>query len=308
MLGSTDDPDHARHRRVLRSAFLPTAIARLEPRVAAIADELFDAIVPQGEGDFVELYAFPFPAIVIGELLGVRPEDREHFRRWSTAAVDALTGGDVAAYEEAKKAISDCIEVEVEARLGAEHVGDDVSSLLAIGVPRRGDLAGRDAPPRLPAPRRRPRDHDEPDRADAVPPHHTPRRDGATARRPGARAACRRGGIAVRLPGPRAVPDERLGVHGRRSDARAADEDAAPVRLGQQGSGTVGGPRRVPPRPGRQRAAPARRLRLGDPLLHRRPAGPPGGTAHVRAHPRPDGRHRAGGSPASQRVVRAPRV
>ena len=50
VLGSTDDPDHARHRRTLRSAFLPTAIARLEPRVAAIADELFDEIVPRGRG------------------------------------------------------------------------------------------------------------------------------------------------------------------------------------------------------------------------------------------------------------------
>ena len=134
VLGSTDDPDHARHRRVLRSAFLPTAIARLEPRVAAIADELFDAIVPQGEGDFVELYAFPFPAIVIGELLGVRAEDREDFRRWSLMAVDALTGGDVDAYEKAKHAIADCIEIEVDARLAAATPGDDVSSLLAIAL------------------------------------------------------------------------------------------------------------------------------------------------------------------------------
>ncbi len=61
VLGSADDPDHARHRRILRSAFLPSAIARLEPRVAAIADELFDEIVPRGEGDFVELYAVPVP-------------------------------------------------------------------------------------------------------------------------------------------------------------------------------------------------------------------------------------------------------
>ena len=73
MLGSTDDPDHARHRRTLRPAFLPTAIARLEPRVAAIADAAASTrSCRRGEGDFVELYASPFPAIVIGELLGVR--------------------------------------------------------------------------------------------------------------------------------------------------------------------------------------------------------------------------------------------
>jgi cytochrome P450 len=158
VLGSADDPDHARHRRTLRSAFLPTAIARLEPRVATIADELFDGIVPRGEGDFVELYAYPFPAIVIGELLGVRPEDRDDFRHWSLVAVSALTGGDLSAYEEAKNAIADCIEVQVTAReeqLAAADptaasdplgtvVPDDVSSLLAIahrdGVLSRDEL------------------------------------------------------------------------------------------------------------------------------------------------------------------------
>ncbi len=147
VLGSADDPDHARHRRTLRSAFLPTAIARLEPRVATIADELFDDIAPRGEGDFVELYASPFPAIVIGELLGVRPEDRGDFHHWSLVAVTALTGGDLGAYEEAKNAIADCIEVQVEAReeqLAAGDEPDDVCGLLAIahrdGVLSRDEL------------------------------------------------------------------------------------------------------------------------------------------------------------------------
>jgi cytochrome P450 len=147
VLGSADDPDHARHRRTLRSAFLPTAIARLEPRVATIADELFDDIVPRGEGDFVELYASPFPAIVIGELLGVRPEDRDDFHHWSLVAVTALTGGDLGAYEEAKNAIADCIEVQVTARgeqLAAGDEADDVCGLLAVahrdGVLSRAEL------------------------------------------------------------------------------------------------------------------------------------------------------------------------
>jgi cytochrome P450 len=145
VLGSTDDPDHARHRRTLRSAFLPTAIARLEPRLAAVADELFDEIAPRGEGDFIELYAYPFPAIVIGELLGVRPEDRDNFHQWSLTAVSALTGGDLGAYEEAKNAIADCIETQVTAReeeLGADDEPDDVCGLLAIA--HRNGVLSRD--------------------------------------------------------------------------------------------------------------------------------------------------------------------
>ncbi len=135
VLGTADDPDHARHRRTLRSAFLPSAINRLEPRVAALADELLDDIVPRGEGDFVELYALPFPAMVIGELLGVRSEDRDDFGHWSLTVVSALTGGDVGAYEEAKHAIEDRVEAEVVARLDDaaldEHADDDVCGVLA---------------------------------------------------------------------------------------------------------------------------------------------------------------------------------
>lgn len=141
-LGSADDPDHARHRRVLRGAFLPKAIGRLEPRLAAIADELFDDFVPKGEGDFVELFAFPFPAIAIAELLGVRAEGRDEFRTWSARTMEALTGGDLDGYETAKNAIADCIEAEVDER--ERHLGeapDDVSTLLAIG--RRDGLLTR---------------------------------------------------------------------------------------------------------------------------------------------------------------------
>jgi cytochrome P450 len=154
VLGSADNPDHARHRRVLQSAFLPTAIGRMEDKVAAVADELFDEIVPLGEGDFIPLYAAPFPAIVIGELLGVRPEERDGFQHWSLASVTALTGGDLEAYEEAKHAIEDCIEGEVEERArlldaadvpdGEDPVGTvlpaDVSTLLLMAE-RAGTLS-----------------------------------------------------------------------------------------------------------------------------------------------------------------------
>src|SRR5262249_44591138 len=127
---------------------LPTAIARLEPRIARVADVLFDEIVPLGRGDFVELYALPFPAIVIGELLGVRPEDQADFGRWSLLAVSALTGGGLGADPGAKRATEDCVEAQIDARLttldtaGAhasldaigEAIPDDVSSRLAVAL------------------------------------------------------------------------------------------------------------------------------------------------------------------------------
>jgi cytochrome P450 len=150
VLGSTDDPDHARHRRVLRDAFLPAAVARMEQRVTTIAEELFDELLPRGEGDFVDLFAFPFPALVIGEMLGVRVEDRNDFRRWSVLIVEALTGGDLDAYEEAKKAIGDYIEALIDERTVALHGAglapgeDPIGQVIPDDVLSRMLIARRD--------------------------------------------------------------------------------------------------------------------------------------------------------------------
>ena len=123
VLGTTDDPDHARHRRVLRDAFVPTAIARLQPVAEELADELFDEMLPLGAGDFVDLFAFPFPAMVIGELLGVHREDRNDFRRWSSEVVQALTGGSLDDYSRSKATIEDYVEARLVER---ESVGGDL--------------------------------------------------------------------------------------------------------------------------------------------------------------------------------------
>jgi cytochrome P450 len=157
VLGTTDDPDHARHRRVLRSAFVPTSIARMAPAIEAIADELFDAMLPLGRGDFVELFAIPFPALAIAELLGVPRSERDSFGRWSNVAVAALTGGDLDAYREAKTALEDHVEAGVDARdamLGGDApvddavLGDvipaDVLGLLTIAL-RNGVIARAEA-------------------------------------------------------------------------------------------------------------------------------------------------------------------
>jgi cytochrome P450 len=133
VLGTTDEPDHGRHRRVLRSAFVPTSIERLAPRIGAIADDLLDAFVAGGAADFVERFAAPFPALAIAELLGVHDDDRAGFGHWSNIAVAALTGGDVEAYLDAKTILEDYVEAGVEQRLAApaDERPDDVLTLLA---------------------------------------------------------------------------------------------------------------------------------------------------------------------------------
>jgi cytochrome P450 len=135
VLGTADDPDHRRQRRVLQDAFRPRAMADLAPRVERVGRELWDAaFADDGEGDFVRLFAFPFPAVVIAELLGVPLERRDEFGRWSDAIVNGLGGGDLAAVEQANRGIFELVDAlvaEREALLDA-HVDlpDDVISVL----------------------------------------------------------------------------------------------------------------------------------------------------------------------------------
>lgn len=76
-----DPPDHTRLRALVSRAFTPRMVERLRPRVEAIADELIREL-PE-KADLVSGLAYPLPVMVISEMLGVPPEDRERFRGWS---------------------------------------------------------------------------------------------------------------------------------------------------------------------------------------------------------------------------------
>jgi len=101
VLIATDPPDHTRLRRIVNRAFTPKAITALEPHIRGLAahyvDELLDAS-ERGEADLVTHLAIPLPVIVIAELLGIPPERRHDFRRWSNDMVGGLGGqGDLLA-------------------------------------------------------------------------------------------------------------------------------------------------------------------------------------------------------------------
>lgn len=79
---ATDPPDHRKLRNLVNQAFTPRAIARLSERVTAIAQELLDEVRALGQMDVVSDLAFPLPARVIAEMLGVPSEDWNMFKQW----------------------------------------------------------------------------------------------------------------------------------------------------------------------------------------------------------------------------------
>ncbi len=77
-----DPPDHTRLRALVNKAFTRRAVNALEPHIRGVMRTLLDEVDPAGF-DLMEAVANPLPVIVIAEMLGVPPEDRDRFRTWS---------------------------------------------------------------------------------------------------------------------------------------------------------------------------------------------------------------------------------
>lgn len=83
----TDPPRHRHLRSLVSKAFTPRAVTNLAPRIEAIASQLLDQVTTPGKIDVIGDLAYPLPVIVIAEMLGIPPDDREQFKRWSDAIV-----------------------------------------------------------------------------------------------------------------------------------------------------------------------------------------------------------------------------
>jgi cytochrome P450 len=79
-----DPPDHTRMRALMHRAFTPRMVARLRPTIQRLTNDLLQAPAERGRLDVIHDLAFPLPALVIAEMLGVPIEDRERFKAWST--------------------------------------------------------------------------------------------------------------------------------------------------------------------------------------------------------------------------------
>ncbi len=85
-----DPPDHTRLRALVIKAFTRRAVNALEPRIRGFLDSLLDDIEDPAGFDLMQAVARPLPVMVIAEMLGVPPEDRDRFRDWSASRARLL--------------------------------------------------------------------------------------------------------------------------------------------------------------------------------------------------------------------------
>ena len=85
-----DPPRHRQLRNLVSQAFTPRMVAQLEPRITAITNELLDQVAGAGEMDVVRDLAYPLPAIVTAELMGLPTSDWKQLVAWSTDFAEAL--------------------------------------------------------------------------------------------------------------------------------------------------------------------------------------------------------------------------
>jgi len=163
----SDPPYHTRLRKLVSKAFTAKAVEDMRPRIQAISDGLLDALDTDGEIDLMKSFAEPLPTIIIAEMLGVDPADRDDFKRWSdigvmafnplltaeereavdaaTAALDQYLRGAIA--ERRARPRPDLITSLVAAEDGGEQLTEDeivtmCALLLAAGNVTTTDLIG----------------------------------------------------------------------------------------------------------------------------------------------------------------------
>src|SRR4051812_41823831 len=92
MMIDMDDPEHWKRRKLVNKGFTPRRVRDSEQWIRDVCDAIIDTVCEAGECDFVKQIAAPLPMILIGDMLGVAPEDRDDLLRWSDDMVSAQSG------------------------------------------------------------------------------------------------------------------------------------------------------------------------------------------------------------------------
>jgi cytochrome P450 len=81
---------HARLRKLIMKVFTPRAVRTLAPSIEALVGELLAPALDRGAMEVIQDLAYPLPATVICELLGVPAADRDLNRKWAAAVATTI--------------------------------------------------------------------------------------------------------------------------------------------------------------------------------------------------------------------------
>ena len=127
-----DPPQHDHLRKSMEKCFTPEFFQILRSKIEKIANSLLDRVQDKGEMEFISDFAYPLPALVMIELLGVSAANKADFLAWSEDF--ATFQGPIATLEKARRAQNSLITITKYFRdLLTERrkkPGDDLISFL----------------------------------------------------------------------------------------------------------------------------------------------------------------------------------
>jgi cytochrome P450 len=128
-----DRPEHLEMRRVLHGFFTPRSMESWRPFVQAAVKELLDAAEEKGEMDVMRDLATPLPVLVIAEMMGVPPAERQYIRRLAEKLLYIGRGeyDRMKPLAEGMRGMIDYVSPLVDRRI--VDPGDDFISVLASG-------------------------------------------------------------------------------------------------------------------------------------------------------------------------------
>jgi len=133
-----DPPDHTRLRRLFNKVFTPTAVENLRPNIESIVAHLLDGMAAKarrGEAiDYIADFAYPLPASVIMDMLGVPRADLRQVKLWSDdialfIGTAQIAGNKYLRAEDGARQMAGYFRELVEART-ASPTGDMLSQLV----------------------------------------------------------------------------------------------------------------------------------------------------------------------------------
>ena len=146
-----DPPDHTRLRRLVQPWFSGRAIDALRPRMTTLAEGLLDSAdaqamergerAPDRRMDLVAAFAYPFPVMVISDMLGIPHEDMPQIQRWAAVLLERRGGQMTPEQRESIEAFAEYLKHLFDEK--RQHPGDDLTSFL-VHAEQEGDRLNSD--------------------------------------------------------------------------------------------------------------------------------------------------------------------